>query len=846
MAKISELPSLDAPTGEEAVVVVSDGATKRATMSGLVAGAVAPVANAVEDLRHDAIQFIGRPGSATLVNGTALSAGAVYFRDVVANGGTLYAIDVFDKAAGTIRVAVYRGEPSDLTRIALTSVAATGTGTMRTLVLQSPIGVLPTDICAIQTPNAGTLAVAEVQSGNTGYTYSFPDLPATIALDAPTTNGQVQARFRIAYRQQVVTAQSFTALSAVEIADFRATALSGAANPTVNLTWAIQGVMPDMQVIAWEGTSVAIGGGVRSFIPKNQRAVKDFFVSGNSIDDATDTPKWHTILAARRNVTSRFTARYSSDGRQTFRAGIDPLTFTIAGNALPAGGAVGSAASKAITAINGNSPINAGTDYAFLNTGDAGLTTGLQMTGVIVDGAVSRHGTVSIPNAASNAYRFTQDAGLPAIMLSGPVRFIPDIAKYMATSDNFCGVGQNLFYSGVPGVDGNHVNVFGYAIVDKFAAAADGNRFMLRDVLPAASWQPDGTPNVIDGTTYTWQCFSAMEAWNARNEAVHPGCRPRSLPTPGFPNGRLLLKYLQDHGDGSAGSNADIAAGLVPRNLREDDLHPNLAGQTVMADFYEEAMQAQALAPAVTLATVFTITASGLIPTTDTVTTAVATAGIGRDANTDLADAVARLSYRGIDVTSLTVTPSVAEIGATVPSVELAWTIVGASPTVQTATWTGGGSTALVASDRAKTVAVGRTADTTFTLTATDGAAPAGAANTDTATATLRFRHKGHAGIVDKAAAMTSAEANGMAMSWWAEGGARTLSVTATSAGYLWYSQPATQADPSAFKVNGFAVTAVKTLRDHTTATGQVVQYADFRLSNRLSVGAVMNMEVFA
>ena len=43
MAKISELPSLDAPTGEETVVIVGgDGTTQRATMSGLVAGAVAP------------------------------------------------------------------------------------------------------------------------------------------------------------------------------------------------------------------------------------------------------------------------------------------------------------------------------------------------------------------------------------------------------------------------------------------------------------------------------------------------------------------------------------------------------------------------------------------------------------------------------------------------------------------------------------------------------------------------------------------------------------------------------------------------------------------------------------
>ncbi len=112
--------------------------------------------------------------------------------------------------------------------------------------------------------------------------------------------------------------------------------------------------------------------------------------------------------------------------------------------------------------------------------------------------------------------------------------------------------------------------------------------------------------------------------------------------------------------------------------------------------------------------------------------------------------------------------------------------------------------------------------------------------------ATVRFFNKGHAGIVDKTAGITSVEANGTAQSWFADGVARNLKITVQAAGYLWYSQPASQADPSAFKVNGFAVTPIKTLRDHTTGTNQVVQYADFLLSNRLAVGTVVNLETIA
>jgi hypothetical protein len=141
--------------------------------------------------------------------------------------------------------------------------------------------------------------------------------------------------------------------------------------------------------------------------------------------------------------------------------------------------------------------------------------------------------------------------------------------------------------------------------------------------------------------------------------------------------------------------------------------------------------------------------------------------------------------------------------------------------------------------------AMALTADTEFKLLVRDANAPSGAAGAEkTVTAQLRYRDKGHAGILDKAEGITSAEANALSESWWAEGVARTLTITVTAPGFLWFSQPASEPDPSAFKANGFAVVPVRTLRDHTTATGEVVQYADFRLGNRSAAGAVINLEI--
>jgi hypothetical protein len=205
------------------------------------------------------------------------------------------------------------------------------------------------------------------------------------------------------------------------------------------------------------------------------------------------------------------------------------------------------------------------------------------------------------------------------------------------------------------------------------------------------------------------------------------------------------------------------------------------------------------------------------------------------------------LGYAPPNITSFTSTVVQAEVGATVNALDLAWAITGASPTAQTLTWTGGGSASLVAGDRAKSLTgLARTTDTTFTLTATDGDAPAGvASDQDVATVVLAFLRKSHIGWIDEAsgATLSSADVLGFDHSWFEDGTSRSISFTNDAAGYLWFSQLASLADP-AFKIDGIAVAPTRTTRSHTNTSGSAATYADFRLSGRLSSGASGLLEI--
>ncbi len=831
MAKISELPALNDPDGNELVPVVKGGKTMRANVAGLVAGAVA---GTVDNLKVDDVAYIGRPGGVALVDGTPVGIGAIYWHHLVEDPGSLVAIDLFDRAAGINNLAVYRGPLDALVRVSLSTFATTGTRTDRRIPLAAAIAVRAGDVLAIQPAN-GALTVAEVQSGDIGYTYSAPYLPETVALGAPTTNGQVQVRFVINYRKQVVTAGSFLEATAVKIVSPRAVAINSDANPRGYLEWKTTG-RPTGHLVKWGTYTVTLDGQAQRMEFPNYSLAQPYAFIGNSLTDSTDVlNRWSQVLSARYRQLMISVARYSSDWRMVYRVGAKAIVLTLAG-AVPANGSV------AVSLING-AAIDGNNPAAFLTTGDASVVSGMAMSGYLTRNGVTRRATVSAPNGASFAYVVTQAPGQTAIMFDGPVTFVPDFA--LSVPGRICPIwiGNNYFFSGVANAYGDYTNPQMWVDLKLIVAflQARGCRVILIPIIPSANtaegdnWLARGP-----GTPYT-----AMESANARTAEMFPGLMARHA------DGRSFLKFLQDRNDGSPEALDDVAKGFTPRNLRRradgsyDLLHMygDGTGDLAVADFVESALQAQALPNAVTQTTDFAITAIG----GGNQQSDVAIARVTRDPMADLSDAIARLGYTGLNVRGFIATPAIAEVGSTVANTALAWTIDGVAPTVQTLTRTGGAATALVASDRAKNVAADLTANTTFTLTATDTAAPAGAIGaTKTATATLRFLQKGHAGVVDKAGVMTSADANALASSWWAEGIARTLTVTAQAAGYLWYSQPAAQPDPSQFKANGFTVNAVKSLRAHVTATGQTVQYADFLLSNRLAAGAVVTLEIFA
>jgi len=206
-----------------------------------------------------------------------------------------------------------------------------------------------------------------------------------------------------------------------------------------------------------------------------------------------------------------------------------------------------------------------------------------------------------------------------------------------------------------------------------------------------------------------------------------------------------------------------------------------------------------------------------------------------------LAQVIASIEYPGMKITSLTVAPSQAEVGATVTA-NLA-VVLTKDPTGQTVNGTPVPNPATARAFAVPNVTV----TTQFQWAVTDAAAPGGPAS-DNKTVTIAFLNKGHAGFVDKsdAATLTAADVNGMAASWFASGVVRTLNLVAGADGYLWYSQPASLPDPSTFKANGLPVAPVKTTRDHTNAFGVVASYNHFRLGARLAAGASVTLEVLA
>lgn len=402
----------------------------------------------------------------------------------------------------------------------------------------------------------------------------------------------------------VAAYDDLTRLYKVEIGDFRARMVSGKAR----LTWNLFGIKPDNQTISWGGYSVTLAGGVEEFELADWAASRPLFILGNSLSDITDvTNRWSQVLAASLGVGLTSVARYSSDPRQVYRSGLEPLMLTVQDDSLAVGGT-----DKNVTAVNGIStsdPDFIAYPFSFLNTGDAAITTGVSLTGWASQGSETRHVTVSTLNGASSAYKIKQDAGQAALTLDGPILFTPDASFALPGSRTGIWIGQNYFYSGVPNTYGDHTNPQMFIDIAKVVGATKGGPAFILPIIPNASWPTEGSPvGPINGVEYGFHGRAAMAAANTRLETLYPNLYLRNA------GGDDLNDWLQSHGDGSAGDNADIAAGYTPRSLRlpGDPLHLNAAGDALVAEFVEDALAVQDAPPAVVPnVTVFAIRAVG-------------------------------------------------------------------------------------------------------------------------------------------------------------------------------------------------------------------------------------------
>lgn len=96
-------------------------------------------------------------------------------------------------------------------------------------------------------------------------------------------------------------------------------------------------------------------------------------------------------------------------------------------------------------------------------------------------------------------------------------------------------------------------------------------RFVIPLVLPVGYAQDGSVVDPIEPTGSERRL--RIEAMNAAIKAAFPD------------NSLDLLPILQARGDGSAGDNADIAAGFTPRSLRTDFLHLNAAGRSIAGQY---------------------------------------------------------------------------------------------------------------------------------------------------------------------------------------------------------------------------------------------------------------------
>ena len=181
-------------------------------------------------------------------------------------------------------------------------------------------------------------------------------------------------------------------------------------------------------------------------------------------------------------------------------------------------------------------------------------------------------------------------------------------------------------------------------------------------------------------------------------------------------------------------------------------------------------------------------------------------------------------TYSPITITSFTVAPSTVEIGSTVASVTLSWSLGGSAPTtlfVDGMTITSSTQTSLTRSG------LSLKSNTTYSMTATDAKAA-----TASKTATLSFLNRVHWGAASAPATYNSTFVLGLSNNALASSRSRTFTVTAGAGQYIYYAIPSSFGVPT-FNVGGFDGGFVKVATfQHTNASGAVAAYDVYQSDN--------------
>lgn len=196
----------------------------------------------------------------------------------------------------------------------------------------------------------------------------------------------------------------------------------------------------------------------------------------------------------------------------------------------------------------------------------------------------------------------------------------------------------------------------------------------------------------------------------------------------------------------------------------------------------------------------------------------------------DIENRLDDMDYTPISISSISITtPSsgVAEIGSTVSSVKVTWTINGTPVSISL-----NSNAVTPVTSTSKTLSGSFTQETDFTLTVTDAGSNSQSAATASKTATLKFYNQCYYGVAAIPSAVNSTFVKGLANKVLTGTRARTITVSAGSNQYIWYAIPKRLGDCS-FNVAGFdgGFEAKQTV-SVTNASGYTEDYYVYRSTN--------------